>query len=315
MRLKFKYTKAIITAIVLGLFIWYFFNNKEQLKEILSINPLYLVPIVFIQYLTMVFNGLFIKQILDVFEKRISLIESFYISTISSIGNYFGPFLGGAGVRAVYLKKKHKLPYSHFMATLSGNYVIVILLNAALGLVALAFLQPNMKDVNTMISILFLLGMLMFSGLFITIGVPKSLIVRIKSNSKIPRVSKIISQMSEGWNEITSNKKLLLELSLLTVINFILSVLLVQVELAAIGLNLGLWNAVFYSVLGTVSLFLSFTPGALGIKEAVLVFASSIIGLTGAEIFALAVIDRGIRFLVLGTGWLASSYVKKIRGY
>src|SRR3989344_8809109 len=107
-----KALRISATGLVLVLFLIYFLLNTEQFKPILHVN-IYLLAIAAAAYIAGVFaNGIFIKFILEPFNKFIAAGEAFYVSVISSIGNFFAP--GGTGfvVRAVYLKKKHGLAYS-----------------------------------------------------------------------------------------------------------------------------------------------------------------------------------------------------------
>src|SRR3990167_10344315 len=131
---------AIVIFVVL-VFIVYLFLNSENFRPLLDANY-YLLAVAALAYMGGVFvNGVFIKFILEPFNKFIAATEAFYVSVISSIGNFFAPAGTGFGIRAIYLKKKHGLPYSEFMSTLSGNYILVFLTSSFIGLLALYLLR------------------------------------------------------------------------------------------------------------------------------------------------------------------------------
>jgi uncharacterized membrane protein YbhN (UPF0104 family) len=59
-----------------------------------------------------------------------------------------------------------------------------------------------------------------------------------------------------------------------------------------------------FSVLGTLSIFINITPANLGVKEVIYLFSSSILGLSTTQILSIALIDRGVLFLVLAVFWI-----------
>src|SRR3972149_3081522 len=136
-----KNSRILITVLVLGLFAAYFIFNIEKFKPLLDVSFVLLLLIALANIGGIFINGLFTKFILEPFKKFISIAEAFYVSVISSIGNFFAPAGTGFGIRAVYLKKKHGLPYSEFISTLSGSYILVFLVSSFVGLVSLYLLR------------------------------------------------------------------------------------------------------------------------------------------------------------------------------
>ena len=157
-----KYLKIVITVGIIGYFIYYFYNNRADLLVVLQISPKYLLVIFLLYTLTFFINGIFIKIVLKSFKKTLPVFESFYISIISSLGNYFLPMRGGAAIRSVYLKKKFDFPYSHFVSTLYGMYIIVFLVSSFIGLLSLILI--NIKYSVSSIPLY-----LFFGGLFVIV--------------------------------------------------------------------------------------------------------------------------------------------------
>ncbi|GAB4158310.1 MAG: hypothetical protein Fur003_2110 [Candidatus Dojkabacteria bacterium] len=56
---------------------------------------------------------------------------------------------------------------------------------------------------------------------------------------------------------------------------------------------------VLYSALSDISLLLSLTPGSLGIREAIFLFSSTLLGASSQQILNVSVIDRGITLILL----------------
>ncbi len=292
-----KVIRTLSTVLVLILFMIYFLLNTEQFKPVLDVS-IYLLALAAAGYIGGVLaNGLFIKFILEPFNKFIAVKEAFYVSVISSIGNYFAPAGTGFLIRAVYLRKKHGLAYSEFISTLSGNYVLVFLVSSFVGLISLLTLRQYYGIQWLALFILF--GLLFIATLLIVLFRPK---LR-EAGGRIYRVI-------NGWNKIASNRGLILKLLGLTCINLLLTVAIYWAIVQSIGLSISSPALLLFSVLGTFSVFVNITPANLGIKEAIYIFSASILGFTAGEMILIALLDRGVQFAVLFGLWLFASRLK-----
>ncbi|HHX99255.1 TPA: flippase-like domain-containing protein [Candidatus Dojkabacteria bacterium] len=297
MKKLLKYLKIVITIAVLGFFVYYFINNKEDLLKVLSVPILPLVGIMISYSIVFYLNGVFIKVILKTFKKKISLIESFYVSVISSLGNYFLPMRGGAVIRSVYLKKNFEFPYEYFVSTLYGYYIIVFLVNAFVGLISLVVI--SMKYGITSIPLY-----LFFGGLFVAMLVlsfVKFPVKKIKGskNKVIDKVLSVIKNILEGWNMIVENKRLLISLIVITLVALVAGIALFYFEFRALSIDASIMNVILYNCLSGVSLLVSITPGSLGIREGIFSITSDILGISNEQIMQLALLDRGVSVIVL----------------
>ena len=297
MKKLLKYLKIVITIAVLGFFVYYFINNKEDLLKVLSVPILPLVGIMISYSIVFYLNGVFIKVILKTFKKKISLIESFYVSVISSLGNYFLPMRGGAVIRSVYLKKNFEFPYEYFVSTLYGYYIIVFLVNAFVGLISLVVI--SMKYGITSIPLY-----LFFGGLFVAMLVlsfVKFPVKKIKGskNKVLDKVLSVIKNILEGWNMIVENKRLLISLIVITLVALVAGIALFYFEFRALSIDASIMNVILYNCLSGVSLLVSITPGSLGIREGIFSITSDILGISNEQIMQLALLDRGVSVIVL----------------
>ena len=292
-----KYLKIVITVGIIGYFIYYFYNNRADLLVVLQISPKYLLVIFLLYTLAFFINGIFIKIILKSFKKTLPIFESFYISIISSLGNYFLPMRGGAAIRSVYLKKKFDFPYSHFVSTLYGNYIIVFLVSSFIGLLSLILI-----DIKYSVSSIPLY--LFFGGLFVVmlvLSLVKFPLEKIKEPKRkfFGKVVGIVKNILKGWNIIVDDKELLFSLIGLTVVNIFVTNVLFYVQFRALNIDVNLLNTVLYNALSSVSLLVSITPGSLGIREGIFSITSDILGIANEQIMQLALLDRGVSVIVL----------------
>lgn len=292
-----KYLKIVITVGIIGYFIYYFYNNRTDLLAVLQISPKYLLVIFLLYTLTFFINGIFIKVTLKSFKKTVPVFESFYISTISSLGNYFLPMRGGAAIRSVYLKKRYDFSYAHFVSTLYGMYIIVFLVNSFLGLVSLVWI-----DVKYSISSLPLY--LFFGGLFVVmlvLSLVKFPLDKIKEPKRkfVGKVVGIVKNILNGWNIIVEDRRLLFSLVGLIFASTLVTGLLFFFQFKALGIDVSIMNVILYNCLSGVSLLVSITPGSLGIREGIFSITSDILGISNEQIMQLALLDRGVSVIVL----------------
>jgi len=293
-----KYLGLALTIFFIVLFGVYFVYNTEKFKPLLDVSIFSLFVIALLKIAVIFFNGLFIKVTLESFDKYISQVETFYISLLSSIGNYFTPMQGGASIRAVYLKRKYKLAYSHFLSTLSGNYIISFLINSSIGIISLVLIHNREGDYSPLLYAFFIA--LFIVTLILSIFKIPQRVFKINLKFKaFNRVLKILSMIVEGWNRIIGDKKLLLRLIWLTFANFVVGFLMIYWEFHIFGIETNIYNLTLYNALSGVTLLISVTPGSIGIRESVFIFSSTLIGITNQQILQIAVIDRGVLFFVL----------------
>lgn len=285
-------------------FIIYAILNPDILSALSGIGLLAISLIVLGRILLYISNGLFIKFSAEAFTKKLTFGEGVYVGILSALGNFFGPILGGASIRAVYLKKAHSLSYSKFTSTLMGYYVILFMVNCIAALLALFFISPS-EQKNILMGI--------FSIWFVVLAI--LLFVKLPSWSKLNYKGKhryltkalsLLSSIQDGWFSIQRNKKLVNKLVLLAMLSFFANLLMAAVEFNIIGAEISLPALMLYSVFITVSLLISFTPGAIGIRETLLLLVSSSLGVTNQEILQVALIDRSINFIILFVIFLIS---------
>ena len=120
----------------------------------------------------------------------------------------------------------------------------------------------------------------------------------------INNLARIFKNIVTGWNLIIKNRKGLISLALLLVADLSIMITTTWIQFKSVGVSLSFVSLVLYAVLTSVIILISFTPGSIGIREAVLLLFSDIIGVTTDEVLQVAVIDRGVLFFVLLLAYL-----------
>lgn len=297
-----------LTTLFLSLFLFYFVGHAGEFRPVLEIPALTLLIIAALKSVVVYSNGLFMRLTLARFDYTVGHRESFYISLLSAVGNYFAPARAGAGIRAIYLKKKFEFPYTSFLSTLSGYYVIVFLMYSVAGLLSLVLIQLGSSSYSVTLYAFF--GSLFAVSLLLAAReVPfRSLLDRRFENRALERIAELARRIIEGWHLILRDRRLLGKLVCVSAANFSVSFLASYIEFKALGIDISLVSLLFYSSLSGVALLVSLTPGSIGIREAIFMFSADLLALTNSEILQVAVVDRSITFFMLLLMFLASRF-------
>lgn len=303
-----KYASTILTIAVVALFVWYGFTHPELFTPLTKIGLGFLILIIFFRIVTVWSNGLFTKWTVEAFTDKLSMREGFMVAVLTAVGNFFGPLLGGMGIRAVYLKKYHRLPYSKFTSTLIGYYQMMFIFNSLLAILGLLFLP---RTAQSGLLLLFFGAWVIGFASFAVIRLPSRQRLAVVEKQKIGKIIvKILYDIEDGWKLLRRNRGLMVKMASLAIINLIALYFVSSLEFMALGLQINFAALALYTALVQASLLLSITPGAVGLREAMLLILGGTIGLTTQEIIQVAVLDRGIYFVMLAVLMLATRHSK-----
>lgn len=307
-RLRQRFS-TVISLIFLVVFIAYFVKNFHSFKPLLDVPIISLVAIMLTKMTLNLVNGYFMKWSVEVFTRNLPLKETVYIAILSGIGNFFGPLLGGAAIRATYLKKVHNLSYSLFASTLAGYYVILFAANSALAIVSIMLLHASTYGSGLLI--FFGLWLVAMIGMMI-IRLPKrQRFARLESRSKVARFFlTVLYDIDTGWRTLLKKKGLVSRLLFLAICGFVITFITGLIEFHAVNARISSAGLGLFTAISTCSMLVSLTPGALGIRESLLLLTSSVMGVSHTQILQVSVIDRGLTFFMLGLLYLMTHWFK-----
>ncbi len=292
-----KNLSKLITFGFLAIFIAYVIKNPDVFSGLRNVSIIFLILIALGRMLVFTSNGLFIKWTAESFTRKLTTGEGIYVGILSAIGNFFGPLLGGASIRAVYLKKVHNLAYSHFTSTLLGYYLILFIINCVAALTSLTLLP---KTSQTKGLVLFFLIWLIVMILSMALKLPRrDKLKKVEEKRLGKKIVSVMYDIEYGWHRIVHDKKLLVRLFFLSILSYLASYFISFIEFRAIGAHIGIAQLGLYTAVVAISLLISITPGAIGIREGLLLFVSTTIGVSNEQILQVAVIDRAVMFSLL----------------
>ncbi len=267
---------AMVAIIILTvcLFIAFFARNPEAIHQLKTMNKWSLAIIIGLYAVVTLVLAFVYDLMLKMCRKDLSYKENFLITGYSSIVNFFGPLQSGPGFRIAYLKKKHDVSMRSYFYT-------VVLYYACFSAVSGTFFIVGFLPL-WLCAILFLLG----SGfLYMALKIYR----KRKGNPRLHFSPGLVVGFIFG---------VLVQLSLIATIY--------GVELHSLGHDLTIRQLLTYTGTANFALFVSLTPGALGFREAFLIFTKQLTGLDNAAIVTTNFVDRVmyVTFLALLFGFI-----------
>lgn len=293
-----KHLSTFVTLGFLALFIGYGLLHREIFTSLTHVAIWALVIIIIGKLIDIYTTGLFAQWTVEAFTDRMTLAESFKVGVLTTIGNFFGPLFGGLGFRAIYLKKYHKLPYAKFTATLIAYFLIMFQFNNLLAIGSLLVLPRSHESLYTLLFfILWLIGF----GILSIMRLPKrERLARLERNKFARIIIKVLYDIETGWKLILSRRQLLVRMAVLAVINLVALYATNYIEFAALHIHTTPAAMGLYTAIVQASMLISLTPGAVGIREAALILLGLTLGISNQQIIQVAILDRGINFVLLG---------------
>ncbi|MHB8142545.1 MAG: lysylphosphatidylglycerol synthase domain-containing protein [Thermoleophilia bacterium] len=259
----------IFLVIALAVGSYYVANNRAILDHLAS-TSWSVTAAIFCMYIAMLGVLLLImKASMDICARKLKLTENAVINVYSLLINFFIPGQGGSAYRGLYLRQRHKLRIK--------NYIIVALLYYLLyAMVSVLFLMASSRPWwQTALAVLVVSGL----GLMI-----------IRWYSK---------RSEAGQREFRLGPRNILYLLFATVLQAALQMAIYTVELHNVSQSVSLSQIMTYTGAANLALFVSLTPGAIGVRESFLFFSERLHHISGTNIVEANVIDRAVYIVFL----------------
>jgi len=277
-RLAASIVVLVLTALV---FAHYIRTNPEVMTQLKNTKLIY-VAMVMLLYLGVIFSLTIVNTIsVRLCGKDIAKRESFNLTSTSSIANFFGPLQSGVGIRAIYFRSKLSIPIKQY------------------GLVSLYYYGFYA----------------FFSGVFLLFGsaqfrLPLFTALLVGASGTFVYIRKKTKSSSSG--KLSVSVKLLSKLAVVVLLQLTLITLIYFVQLTALDQHVSFGQVISYSGAANFSLFVAITPGAIGIREAFLVFSERLHHIPHDAVIAANILDRGIYVVFLGLLflWLIATHTQ-----
>jgi len=271
MKRHLRATLAILLVCLTLVAFAYYLNRNTYLLTQLSHTHISTLIRLFILYGVwfLALCGIVLSSV-RICQKNLAPKEGFLLNAYSTLINFFVPGQGGIVVRGAYLKKVKDLKVRNYIFVTLIYYMFYAVIASLMLLVAS---RPLWQAI---------LGT-------IIVGVISLLIVYL-----------FINRSRMKLTELALTKINLMYLFGTTLLQAVVQVAIYGVELHSVNSHLSLSQMITYTGAANFSLFVALTPGAIGIREAFLLFTRHLHHISSANIVAANIIDRAIFIVVLG---------------
>lgn len=260
---------VIILLTTIGLFVRYAMTHPDVIDKVRDMSPTMALALLFFYGVAFFALAMVMRISLKMYGKTIGRQENLLLNAYSSLMNFFGPAQSGPAFRGVYLKKRHNFGVK--------NYIFTTLLYYAFYAVISAFLlcvgsRPWWQT-----------ALLMVAATICSLVVIKWYARRSSLKEQSGINPKTLSWMFGA-----------------VALQMVAQVGIYYVELRNAAPGVSFSQVLTYTGAANFALFASITPGAIGIREAFLVFSQNLHHISNTVIVAANIVDRAAYLIVLG---------------
>ena len=262
-----NWTKRLITLTIFVASLYLFFRYREDFYLILKITPALFIGLSFLTILSIIINGNKLRLITKLFNIQLNFNEWIGLAFISSFLNGV-VYKSGSLITSNYLKRNHNFSYASFIGALGADHLMMILINACVGLVVSIYITI----LTTKFFPILFLFLAIIIGIFYLFRNPFGL---FKSKNQ---VFDTILRANKTLNKILQNKPLFKKLLLNNLFLIMVIGLRLYFACQAIGINFELFYCYIFT---SVSAFIRLIPmlqSDIGSRELTVGFLSQSFG-------------------------------------
>jgi uncharacterized membrane protein YbhN (UPF0104 family) len=249
------------------LFINYGRTHPGTFSQLRSVSGTTLITLLLLYVIFVGTNAVILFINIRMCSRKITYGDGFLVTAYSTLVNFFGPLQSGPGFRAVYIKKKFGI---------------------------------SLKSIG--IASLFYYGFYaLFSLLFLLLGFAQAwvgLVVLLAAGAFVLGFIRRKLASAEAKNLV--HPKLIAGVGLVTLFQVLLISVIYFIELRSIDAVVSYKQALIYTGAANFGMFVSLTPGAIGIRESFLLFAERLHHIPDSTVLAASLLDRAVYFVFLG---------------
>lgn len=255
----------LVLIATISLFVYYLKTHPDFWDNIKNVSLGVILLLLVLYSGILLTNGFILYWSVQICSKVIHKSEAMMLNAYSTLVNFFGPLQSGPGFRAVYLKKKHDVSVKAYAGATFLYY-------GAFGALSLILLGYGISPMLSAAGLIAFVGM----GLFGTNIIAK-------------------------WKpQLAHHNTLIRKVIFMTLLQVFINSLIYFTELLVVDSGISYRQALIYTGAANLALFVSLTPGAIGFREAFLLFSQNLSGIDTNTILSASVIDRTVYFVFLG---------------
>lgn len=265
-----------------------YFGELERLGEV---PPWLVIAMVAVFLLTRLLTSEVMRLALLELGHRIGHVEAMLLGFLRAYANLIIP-RSGFGAAGVYLKMRHGVTLANYGSLVLPLTVLQLIVIGGTGLGTQAWLLVADQNrpsplVATAFAVVVAAGVL---------GVVVPLVVPQRWSG---RMGRFLAGLSASWHTLRSSRGLAWRVLLLQAATILLRAGRLQLAFWAVGATPDPLGVLVASLLADIMFVLSLTPGALGFREAAIVYGIRLAGVGEPVSLAAAILDRVLTTVVI----------------
>jgi uncharacterized membrane protein YbhN (UPF0104 family) len=298
-----KWFKNILGLVIVAFLLWYLVGHRQQLKVLLRLGPEQFVVLYSLYFLSTLVSARVVQCLVSALKTKTKFWDMVWLQNTAILLNYL-PMKFGTLFRANYLKRHYGLAYSHFASFFLYVTFLMTATSTALGLVILAAVYGLAGYESKILAGVFA-GTITASVILLFVPLPEP-----KGKGSL---STALRNFLTGRKQIAKARKTIVATVAFLAVNFLVTACRLAIIYHSMGKDIHPAGYLILGALGFVILFISLTPGSLGIREFVLGIGAVALGVPLEVGVLAAVVDRAISMsyiFVVGGGCALSLWRK-----
>lgn len=279
-----KWLKNLLALAILAALVWYLARNWEQMENLPRFGWVPLFWVYLVSLAGAVGTTLAVQRLMASLGTRTRFWDMFVLQNASTLLNYL-PMKAGTVLRANYLKRQYEFSYTHFGLFYLSITLLMTLASSALGLGIMVLGHGISDRADVVLASVFLV---------LLVGSTVLLVIHLPLPVGPGRVRSILRRLLTARTELSTKRRTMIECFGLLAVNFVLSAVRLGIIYNAMGVPAPPTTMLVLGSLAFVTMFISLTPGALGLRELVLGAGAAALNIPPETGVLAAMIDRAV---------------------
>ena len=272
---KPDWKKLLSTALfvaLIALLAAYVYQNRADMAKLLALDGQSVALLLLLALGGCVMNCVYHRILLSTYHIPLGLVDWMGVVFVSNAMAYVLPMRADLVFTAAYYKRVKGLAYVKSVSMAAGNIVFGVVF-ALLEMLA-ALLCTGLIDQSWPAALWLVWGA---AAVLVAAFIAFSLLVQSRGARILERV-RLLRDVVDGFNVLLRNRALLWRLLACLTANNAIQLLLYMACFHAIGLEVTVYEALFYNSVSWLSSIVAIVPGNIGIKEGMMGVATSLMG-------------------------------------
>lgn len=292
-----KWLSTALFLVMIALLGWYLYANRADLQRLLTLNWQTVAMIFLFALGACTMNAVYHKVILDTYDIRLGLVDWMGVVFVANAMALVLPMRADLIFTATYYRRTKNFAYTKSASVAAGNVVFGVmfaLLQLFLALLCTGLIEGQWP------------GLLWLVWGCAAAAVAVFLVIARWFEGRMPaflRKYKVVVNIVSGFNALLGNRQLLWKLLGCLTVNNLLHLFLYMACFRGIGMQVTVYQALFYNSISRLVNLVSIVPGNIGIKQLVMGVAGSLMGdvfQNGVVVSLIQSISLVIVYIVVG---------------